>query len=160
MGNLIEFPNLIKVLDEYADAVYELYTNSLIEDERIASGDLLNSVKTMLKHNGNVYTVELRLDEAWRWIEWDTKPHWPPLKPILEWIQAKPVLPTPMENGKLPTEEQLAFLISRKISEEGTKGTHNLQKTLDEINAEYSDKISDAVAEDINEALIAILVLD
>lgn len=160
MDDLIKFPNLVKVLDDYANELYERYTTSLADSERIASGDLLNSVRTIVSSRGNVYTVELKLEEYWKYVEWDTKPHWPPVNKIIEWIQAKPVLPTPNENGKLPTEQQLAFLIGRKISEQGTNGTHNLQKTLEEINNEYRDKISDAVAEDINEALITILVLD
>ena len=66
----------------------------------------------------------------------------------------KPVLPRPMSNGKLPTEKQLAFLISRKIATVGIEPKPMLKKTLDQLNGYYIEMIKDAIAEDVQKAII------
>lgn len=159
MDSLIKFPNLEMALNEYVKDVYDNYKNSLIEDDRVASGNLINSIETTIVSNGILYTVELRLDETWKFVEYNTKPHWPPVNAILNWVKVKPVLPREQANGKLPTEEQLAFLISRKIANEGTTGTHNLEKTLDALNGFYMKKFEDALAKDLDEEVENILLL-
>ena len=64
---------------------------------------------------------------------------------ILEWLEVKRILPTPMKNGKLPTPKQLAYLISRKIHKEGYKGTQDLSKATDTIWERYREEIYDAI---------------
>lgn len=156
MNDLMEMKNLMEILEEYASKVYTDYRHSLIEDDRFATKNLINSIKTIVKHNDRTYEVDLHLEDYWKYVEWDTKPHWPPKQPILNWIKAKPILPEE-RNGKLPTEDQLAFLIGRKISEQGTKGTHNLQRTLEEVNKEYLSKIEDAVLKDFEDSIETII---
>lgn len=40
---------------------------------------------------------------------------------ILSWITAKRIVAKPMQNGKVPTAEQLSWMISSKIHKEGNK---------------------------------------
>ena len=110
MDELLNTENLQAVLMEYGVAVRNLYQDRLILHDRIATGDLLNSVEVHVEHNGGTYEVQLDLAEYWRYVEMDTEPHWPPPSAILKWIRAKPVLPRPLKNGKLPTPEQLALI--------------------------------------------------
>ena len=145
---LISFENLQQTLEEYGQEVRNLYQDKLILHDRIASGDLLNSVEFEVAGGDQKWEVTLTLAKYWKYVEYDTRPHWPPINKILEWVRIKPVLPRPDANGKLPTPEGLAFLISRKISEQGTKGTHDLEDTLEEINERYRDKIVLALAKD------------
>ena len=44
----------------------------------------------------------------------------PPVNAILAWMIAKPITLTPDKNGNTPSMESVAFLIARKISEEGS----------------------------------------
>ena len=46
----------------------------------------------------------------------------------------KPVLPRPGRNGKLPSTEQLAYLIGRKISKVGTKPTKIIDRTINDFD--------------------------
>ena len=57
-------------------------------------------------------------------------------------------------NGKLPTEKQLAYLIGRKISEEGTEGTHDLANAQETIRREFENKIQEAIKADYNEEVL------
>lgn len=98
-----------------------------------ASGKLSDSLKYTIKFNGKIFSVSLRAESYLKYLEHGTKPHWPPVDAIREWIRVKPVLPRPLPNGKLPTREQLAFLIGRKISKYGTRPTHVLSRTKDQF---------------------------
>lgn len=154
---LINLDNVASVLEEYGNEVRNEYQDNLVRHNRIASGDLLNSVEYQVVVDGTAYEVQLRLQDYWKYVEYDTKPHWPPVGKILEWINVKPVIPRPMENGKLPTQEQLAYLIGRKISQKGTQGSHDLDDAIKTINERYRDKLVIALHRDM-EVLMKVLV--
>ena len=148
---LIKFTNLQKVLAEYGNSVRNGYQDSLIRNNRMASGELMNSVEFKVTRDGNTYMVSLLLEDYWTYVENGTPPHWPPVSKILEWVKIKPVIPQPDNNGRIPSPKSLAFLISRKISRKGTKGTHDLKNTLQSLNREYSAKIREAAIKDIQD---------
>ena len=149
MDELLNTETLQAVLMEYGVAVRNLYQDRLILHDRIASGDLLNSCEVHVDFDGTTYEVKLDLMDYWRYVEMDTKPHWPPPSAILKWIQTKPVLPRPMKNGKLPTPKQLAFLIGRKIAVFGTKGIPDLTDSVEDMNKAYRERIATALAHDV-----------
>ena len=142
-----------EVLKEYAIELRNTLQDSYINDDRIATGDLLNSVEYIIEKDDRQIEVSLQLKEWWKYVEEDTKPHFPPPDAMLNYIKAKPILPKPDRNGKLPTPKQLAYLIGRKISEVGTTGTHNVRDTVRLINERYEEKIGQAISEDINNEL-------
>ena len=149
MDELINTENLRAVLEEYGTAVRNLYQDRLILHDRIATGGLLNSVETRVEYDGQAYEVKMDLADYWRYVEMDTKPHWPPPSAILAWIKAKPVLPRPLKNGKLPTPEQLAYLIGRKIAVFGTKGQPDLTDSVEDMNKAFQERIAAALARDV-----------
>lgn len=61
----------------------------------------------------------------------DTKPHWPPIAPILAWVRRKRLA---KGSGKKRSQEErgIAFMIARRISRKGTKGDHALEKGIDQ----------------------------
>ena len=147
-----------EVLKEYAIELRNTLQDSYITDDRIATGDLLNSVEYIIEKDDRQIEVSLQLKEWWKYVEEDTKPHFPPPDAMLNYIKAKPVLPKQDKNGKLPTPNQLAYLIGRKISEVGTTGTHNVRDTVRLMNERYEEKIGQAISEDINNELDVILI--
>lgn len=147
-----------EVLKEYAIELRNTLQDSYITDDRIATGDLLNSVEYIIEKDDRQIEVSLQLEEWWKYVEEDTKPHFPPPDAMLNYIKAKPILPKPDRNGKLPTPNQLAYLIGRKISEVGTTGTHNVRDTVRLINERYEEKIGQAISEDINNELDVIII--
>lgn len=149
MDELLNTENLRAVLEEYGTAVRNLYQDRLILHDRIATGELLNSVETRVEYNGTAYEVKMDLADYWRYVEMDTAPHWPPPSAILSWIKAKPVIPRPLKNGKLPTPEQLAYLIGRKIAVFGTKGQPDLTDSVEDMNKAFQERIAAALARDV-----------
>lgn len=161
----LKFTNLRKVLGDYINEVKSLYQDNLIKSDHLATEHLLNSVETVMEVGNTYVMVGLKLEDYWKYVEYDTKPHWPPEEAILQWIRVKPIIPTE-KNGRVPTEKQLSFLIRRAIAGEspnpdikgGTKGTGDLEDAVKAVNRHYESIIIDAITQDLGEGLTAILI--
>lgn len=156
---LINLNNVMETLEQYAQEVRNKYQDNLIQDDKIASGQLLNSVEYQVVQNGMVYEVQLRLQDYWKYVEYGTKPHLPPVSKILEWVRVKPVIPRPNDNGKLPTPIQLAWAITKGIEKHGTIGTESLEEALLDINYKYREKLVIALHQDM-ETIMKVIVGD
>lgn len=159
----MEFKRVEKVLIDFAELMRDGYKERLASEGINASGSLSNSVAAQVEMNGTVFEVSLTLNEYWKYIEGGRPPtqnngNGELRRSILQWIKVKPVLPTPYD-GKLPTEEQLAYLISRKIHKEGYEGKEPLKKTFEVVEDMLRDDLEIAFAEDIAEDIEKIMVL-
>lgn len=151
------FPNLIKVLNDYGKYLVEHYREGLKEGDHIATGNLYRSVSSEVTLNGQSFIVEFRMPDYGEYLEQGTAPHFPPVNAIEGWIRAKRIAPRRDDQGKLPTEKQLAFLIARKISEDGTKRT-GIWETANALTAkEFNKRIDDAITKDLNDSLFEII---
>ena len=141
----------LATLDEYAQKAEELYKRKLTDKGINASYKLLNSVETVVRRNDDEFTVTINLEDYWIYVENGRGPgKFPPIDKILEWIRVKPVIPYSDSRGRLPTEEQLAFLISRKISEQGTEPKRVLYETVEELNRYYLPLLKQSLDNDFN----------
>ena len=144
-------------MEEMAIAIRNEYQDNLIRNDRIASGDLLNNIEYEITRGDFTYTIYVKMKDYWYFVENGRKAgKMPPIDNILNWIRVKPVLPRPNAKGKLPTPQQLAFLIARKIGEEGTQGTQDLRKATDTIWDTFEDRLYEAIDEDVDAAFIQI----
>ena len=125
----------------------ERYKQSIKDSGHNASGDLANTASYNVTFDGRYFEISFNLQEYWRYLEHGTKPHFPPVSAIERWIKIKPLVPRAYK-GKVPTTKQLAFLIAREISVNGTKATKLLSNTLDE-----SDDLIDRLVEVIEKQL-------
>jgi hypothetical protein len=156
MDTLINFDNLRKVLEEFAEDFRETYRAQLVEHDRVTQygKDRLidsvdeNTVDTMVQAGDQAWTVSIKLNDYWKYIESGTKPHWPPPSAILRWVQVKPVIPRPDAKGRIPSQKSLAFLIGRKISKEGTEGSHDFQDARTATIERFRERIAEAVGHD------------
>lgn len=143
----LELTNIKAITDEF---VVEL-KNKIDSNGTNASGDLSKSIKGIVKQHGKYIVISISLEDYWKYIENGTKPHFPPIDSIKKWISVKPVLPRPLKNGKLPTTNQLAYLIGRKISKVGTKVQPFLKPTL--TSFDLVGKVYDEVVKLINKQI-------
>lgn len=157
MDKLIDLPHVQAVMEEMAIAIRNEYQDNLIRNDRIASGDLLNNIEYEVTRGDFTYTIYVKMKDYWYFVENGRKAgKWPPIQNILDWIKIKPVLPRPNAEGKLPTPQQLAFLIARKIGEEGTEGTQDLRNATDTIWDTFEERLYEAIDEDVDAAFIQI----
>lgn len=146
----IKFTNLERALKALGGDIVGRYRKNLSKYNINASGNLSRNTTSIFVIKGDVYEVDLSLPDYWKYVENGRKPgKFPPIDKILEWIRIKPVLPRPMANGKLPTEKQLTFLISRKIALEGIQPRPVLKETLSYLDSKINRMISTALERDI-----------
>lgn len=148
---LIDLTNLQQVLQEYAREAEEMYKYQLSLGGKTASRKLIDSVKSNVVVGEQSYEVTLTLQDYWKYIEKGRKPgKFPPVGAILNWISVKPIIPRPMENGNLPSPNQLAYLIGRKIEQEGIEPHPALMTTQEELDRIYHEKLSIALRNDVS----------
>lgn len=139
----IELDRIEKLAERIADAYRTVLTEKGID----ASGELGQTAKTSVTLNGNRLIISLNLNDYWKYVEYGRRPgKRPPASAIEEWIRIKPVIPD-AQGGRIPTTKQLAFLISRKIGNEGIPAKRPLEATV------YSDAIEDIIRDIKNEII-------
>lgn len=112
--------------------------------------ELSKKIYFTLQVNDTVFEIEFNAPEYWKWANYGRGPgKYPPLDKIEDWIRRRKITPYPTKSGKTPTRPQLAFLIARKIANEGFKGSGFLEFTLKQQQEYWEDRISDAVYMDI-----------
>lgn len=157
---LINLENVMATLEEYAQEVRNAYQDKLINNDRIASGKLLNSVEYQVVFNGVEYEVKLTLKKYWKYLDYGisgannpsspfSNPGWRAYPFILNWVKVKPVLPRPDKNGKLPSPKSLAFLITRSIVKNGTKPGNEMKDAIANVNLRYKEKLVYALQKDM-----------
>lgn len=125
---------VMDVLDRYGELIVNNYKQQLTNS--IATGNLRNSIKYNVTAGDYTYQIQISLLNYFIYIENGRRPgKRPPIDAILNWVRVKNIIPTPMtlKSGKsiIPTQRSLAFLISRKIGEEGITPKPYLQNTFD-----------------------------
>lgn len=148
---LIDLTELQQVLKDYARDARELYKYQISLGGKNASRKLIDSVNSQVIVNDRGYDVTLRLQHYWKYIESGRKPgKFPPVGALIRWIEVKPIIPKPDANGKLPSPKQLAYLIGRKIEQEGIEPFPALKTTQEELDKLYHQKLSDALGHDVS----------
>jgi hypothetical protein len=148
----------MEATDEIKTIVGDLlqrYKDEIKNSGHSASGDLEKTARYKLQFSGRYFEVIFQLQDYWKYLENGTRPHFPPIDAIERWIQVKRIVPRTVTD-KVPTTRQLAFLISREISVNGTKPTKLLQKTIDGADDLISlmlDEFANQMQEQINEEI-------
>lgn len=149
-ASTLTFPNIERVLKEYAESAGDVFRSYMAALGKDASGALSQSARAELRVSGKRFEVVMHLEDYWKYVESGRRPgKFPPPDKIREWIEIKPVLPRPMKNGKLPTLEQLTYLIGRKIAIKGIPPTPILESTVAKLNEQFLDQLYGAIREDI-----------
>ena len=113
------------------EQIAQVYRDKMINAGYDPNGELMK-FNWVAEYNGNLFELHFNLPDYWQYAENGRRPgKFPPPDAILKWIQVKRLLPRPGREGKLPSTNQLVYLISRKIALQGTTGKHLLQQTID-----------------------------
>ena len=150
-----QFTNLENVIREYAERFEALTKKKLVDADKVASGALVASIKTTVEVGSYIYTVWLSSKDYLKYVDLGTRPHYPPIAPLIKWVREKKSIATKEKTGnkKLPSEKQVAFLVQRKIGREGTDANRTVARTQEELNAVYLKKMQDALLEDVTKNL-------
>lgn len=166
----ISYHNVVNELINFANEVIENYRNELKKEGHVASGQMIDNMKTNLKVSGTSIKVDLEVADYFYYIENGRGPTnngndgGPTLHDkIVDWLRDKGI--TPENERNLPTEQaldSLAWAITTKIHQEGTSiykkgGTHILADIVSKTVAKYKPLLDAALAKDFGEYSISIL---
>ena len=133
-------------IQQLANGIVEQYRKVLADEGINASSTLSNTADVVVELNGDMVVISLQLEEYWKYVEYGRRPgKMPPIDNIKEWIKVKPIIPD-ARTGKIPSAEQLAFLIARKIGREGIPARHPINKT---VYTDVTEQIIDAIKAEI-----------
>jgi hypothetical protein len=171
MSDLINFTELQQVLQDYAKDAAEIYKYQISLGGKNASRKLIDSVNSRVIVGDQAYEVSLNLMEYWKYVEGGSKgkessppgavypAHFPPVGVLINWINVKPILPRPDVNGRIPSPKSLAFLIGRKIENEGIEPFPALETTKEELDKIYHEKLSAALGHDVSNYIRKIIAV-
>lgn len=160
--SLVSLNHLRAKLLEVAKDAQETYKFQLAIGGKNASHALADSAKCYVEHTGTLYEVKIDLLSYWKYVEGgaqgtESSPagavfpaHFPPPWAIEKWVNVKPVIPRPMDNGNLPSPKQLSYAIAHSIEKRGIAPHPALEATIEEIYAKWNEEIAAAFAEDVN----------
>lgn len=153
----IQWDNLRRVLERYADAWIKNAEANLMENDSNASGQLQRSMKLdKIVIDEKQMRVTVELEDYWYYVENGRKAgKMPPIQPIIEWIENKPV--PPKVEGL--TVKQQAYAIARGIGKNGTQPRPFFNKAVEQTWKQFKDEIAEAVQTDVND-YIEQIVLD
>lgn len=151
------FPNLEEVLSRFGEKIVNHYRETLKQEGAIATGKLYDSVSYEVSSNSGSFILSVSLLDYARYVENGRRPgKFPPPNVIRDWIRVKNIAPRPV-NGKLPTQEQLAYLIGRHISKFGIAPSHYLVDSMGEAWMELETEIDKAVMKDLEDNIDELL---
>lgn len=139
------------ILLKCGDELINKYREKLALYNVNSSGLLGNTLTCFVNVEDGVYELNLQLQEYWKYIEEGREPGtFPNIDAIKNWIKIKPVIPN-IYNGKLPTLNQLTYLIGRKIEREGIEGKHILKESINEneVIGNLNEQLSDLITKDV-----------
>lgn len=138
----MEKNTLIQILNN----LIERYKTVLKENGRVASGNLLNSIKGEIRVDNNIYSFIINLNDYWKFLEngvngtavdngsiYSFNSKAINTDAIEKWITVRGIVPHSI-NNKIPSTKQLAYAISRSIARNGIKGGHYLNNSLQSTN--------------------------
>lgn len=124
--NELDFSNELKMLGEL---LVSQYREVLAREGINATDQLSNTAGVEVSKGTTFWDLSLLLEDYWKYVEYGRRAgKRPPIDAIEKWIEAKPVIPTPDANGRVPSTHSLAYLIARKIGIEGTTPRHALRE--------------------------------
>ena len=151
----IKWTHLRQVLEDFADYFTQQARDNLQGNGSNASYTLYDSFEKIIVVDDEHFSVSIALEDYFRFVEEGRGPgKFPPVDKIREWISVKPISPYPGENGKIPSVDQLTYLIGRKIATEGTDPQPFFQPAKDDAISRFEEAISLAIDEDVTEFVI------
>lgn len=146
------FPSVGEILKKYSQDIMDALAKNLQAEDKIATGNLIQSIKFPVKVFGTKYVATLSMDDYWKFVEEGRKPgKFPPIDKILQWTVEKGLTLNPLSNrrkklirglkhkklkkavkqiSKEKLRKSLAFLIGRNIAAKGIAPTHFASKVM------------------------------
>ena len=136
-------PEVIKAEQVWAQQVVTNAKSILIQNRKVASGRLVNSVRYTVNPQGKISFI---YDIDGKWVTQGRRrgSRFPPPAPILKWIKEKGIKGRD-KRGRFITDKSLTFLISRAIARDGIKPLAFMKMAIDKSIKQLAKTIKPAL---------------
>lgn len=137
--------NVEKVLNDFLNELVATYKQILINNGKVASGNLVNSIRpNRIEQIGDEIDATISAAEYAKYVEDGRKPgKFPPPPAIQSWVKIK----FPQENSI--KQNQIAFLVGRKIARFGIPPGNYLDQAVQQVFPKYNLILNDAIEKDL-----------
>ena len=152
----MKFSRTEALLNSFAQTIVNRYKDKISE---YASGKLYKTIDYSITAQNESYLVTINLENYWLNIEKGRRPgaKRPPVSAIENWIKVRKIIPRPvtLKSGRqrVPTVQQLAYVIARSIAKHGIKPRPFMSESIDQTLEDFKSKLTAAVREDVLENL-------
>ena len=152
----MKFSRTESLLNSFAQTIVNRYKDKISE---YSSGKLYKTINFEITKGSSNYIVTINLEEYWINIDRGRRPgaKMPPISAIENWIKVRKIIPRPivLKSGKqrVPTVQQLAYVIARSISRTGIAPRPFMRESIDQTIEDFKSKLTAAVREDVLENL-------
>ena len=161
----MEWTNTMLALEGFGEEFRNLLQDRIIEEDLISSGELLNDLDYIVEAEEGSFTVSVKIKDYFKYLDEGISPagkyknpDWKAYPHIREWIKLKPIYPEVDKEGKTPSVDQLAFLITRSIRENGIEPRNIWEPAVKECVDKWEKRLGDAILEDIGTDLERVLL--
>lgn len=137
-----------EVLNRYGQDLVQAMKDALHAKDAYASGQLESMMDYDVEPTADGYTLYLVAPDYLKWLDQGTRPHWAPIEPLQRWVWAKGIVPEE-RNGKLPTVEQLPYMVQHGIAVNGTEGIHQVNAVADMVFDRWEKELQEAMLDDL-----------
>jgi hypothetical protein len=137
-------PEVIKAEQVWAQQVVTNAKSILIQNRKVASGRLVNSVRYTVNSQGK---ISFLYDIDGKWVTQGRRrgSRFPPPAPILKWIKEKGIKGRD-KRGRFITDKSLTFLISRAIARDGIKPLAFMKMAIDKSIKQLGKSLKTSLA--------------
>jgi hypothetical protein len=149
----ITLANTQSIIEQFINDFAATYKTLLTRDGKKASGNLINSVKSLgAKATQSGIEANISIADYWKYVENGRRQgKFPPPDKMLEWVKVKHILPS--SSSLKITKPQLAYLIGRKIARYGIKPGNQFRDALDMTWQKWKPQITAAINADLSKHL-------
>jgi len=140
---------LNKILEKYKNTIVAELKNRIGSDGKIATGDLQKSISGIVEGQ----SISITASYYWYVVNYGRTPgkKMPPIRPIMDWMKVKGI--ETYKQNKKKGNRTLAWVIAKKIGEEGIQGTNFFWETINSIVPLITKDIEDSYLKDINDQI-------
>lgn len=158
----MEKDTLKKQLESIGAQIAKAYKDKIARKDAMihAQPSALYNFSWTVGYAGDLWLLTFNLPEEWAFVEAGRRPgSFPPPEAIKEWIRVKPLVPKADRKGRVPSIDSMAYLIGRKIHDEGISARPILSTTLQDkykLIDQFTTAVAEAYGRDIQAELINI----
>ena len=133
---------LVKILEKYKNTIVAELKNRIGSDGKIATGDLQKSINGIVEGQ----SISIFASEYWYVVNYGRTPgkKIPPIRPIMEWMKVKGI-----EGATTKQTKSIAWVIAKKIGDEGIPGTNFFWETINSIVPLITKDIEESYLKDL-----------